>query len=135
MSRLNTSFVRNVLATSVTSPIQQVNSAILESSSDTLTATPSGTQTTALLLVSIQNRVTVVATSGDAVSLPPALAGAQITISNANANALNVFPSSATQGGVTGGDSINALSANTAYSQVTGRVTFCCYTTGVWQTA
>ena len=135
MSRLNSSILRSVLPQSVVSPIQLANAAILDSTTDTITATPSGTQTTALLLVSVINRVTVVATGADAVRLPPALAGMKITVSNAATNSLDVFPSSATQGGVTGGDSINALSVNAAYAQATGRITFMCFTTGVWETA
>ena len=135
MTRVNTSLYRSMLPGLVISPVQYGNIAVLDVTADALTAVASGTQTTALLLSAILNRITTVVTGGDAVRLPPSLAGMKITISNAAANAVNVFPSSAAQGGVTGGDSINALSQNTAYSQATGRTTFYCYTTGVWQTA
>jgi hypothetical protein len=116
-------------------PSQYTEMSLFEMPADTLTAVASGTQTTALLFTAVQNRVTVVASAGDAVRLPPALAGLAITVSNAASNAMNVFPSSAAQGGVTGGDAINALSQNTAYSQATGRQTFRCFTTGTWETA
>jgi hypothetical protein len=113
------------------------NLALVDSVSDGLTATASGTQTTALLLVSKLNRITTVASAGDAVRLPPAIAGISITVRNAaTTNAMNVYPSSAAQGGVTGGDAINALGANAAYSQTVAAntVTFRCYTTGIWST-
>jgi Na+/H+ antiporter NhaC len=62
----------------------------------------------------------------------------QITILNkATANPCNVFPASSGQGGASGGDKINALSQNTAYSlaaSTTAPTIFYCFTTGVWQT-
>lgn len=113
----------------------QVN--FFDSVTDALTATASGTQITALLLTTRQNRITTVASAGDAVRLPPAIAGMSISVRNAaSANAMNVFPASAAQGGVTGGDAINALSQNTAFSQTVAAntVTYRCYTTGTWIT-
>jgi hypothetical protein len=93
-----------------------------------ITATPGGTQATSLLVQATYNRVTVVATAGDAVKLPAAVAGAEITIFNkAAANSLNVFPGT--------GDAINALAANAAYAlAATKGVTFVCCTTGFWDT-
>lgn len=107
----------------------------LDSSTDTITAHSGGGQANAVPLVSRQNRVTVVAVANDSVLLPPATVGQQVTISNAAGANLGVYPSSAAQGGVTGGDSINALSQNAIFVQATGRQTFRCYTIGVWQTA
>ena len=107
------------------------------SSQDNITATAGGTQSSALLLANQQNRITMVATAGDAVRLPPALAGAAVVITNdATTNAANVFPSSAAQGGVTGGDKINALAANTAYSLTvaSGPTIFYCFSAGTWRT-
>jgi hypothetical protein len=135
MPRLFTQIAHNVLPSVAGAPAQSVDNIPLDSTADALTATASGTQTTALLLTSKANRITTVATGADAVRLPPALAGVSITVSNAATNSMDVFPSSAAQGGVTGGDSINALSANAAYAQATGRQTFTCFTTGVWETA
>jgi hypothetical protein len=116
---------------------QAIYSVLLDSTADNLTATPSGTQTTALALAARVNRVTTVATAGDAVRLPPALAGMTIKVKNsASANAMNVYPASAAQGGVAGGDAINALGANAAYSLAAGlsALTFTCFTTGTWIT-
>jgi hypothetical protein len=136
MARLFTQFAHNVLPSSVgVSPTQSVDNVPLDSSTDTITATASGTQTTAVLLTTKVNRITVVASGSDAVRLPPALAGVSIVVSNAATNSAAVFPSSATQGGVTGGDAINALSQNSAYTLATGRQTFICFTTGTWETA
>jgi hypothetical protein len=99
-----------------------------------LTAVASGTQSTALLLTSRYNRVTTVASAGDAVRLPPALAGMLITVWDGHSsNSVKVFPSSAAQGGVTGGDAINAAGANAAYTITAAYVaTFRCVTTGQW---
>lgn len=136
MPPLYTEVDTNVIPSAVgVSPTQAVTVVEYNSATDGITATVSGTQATSLLLVSKANRVTTVTTAGDSVRLPPALAGASMTISNASANALGVFPSSAAQGGVSGGDKINALAQNAVFSQVTGRVSYFCYTVGVWQTA
>lgn len=136
MPKLYTQIAHNVIPSAGgIGPVESTDNIVLEATGDTLTATPAGTQTTALLLTKRYNRVTVVANAADAVRLPPALAGVVIVISNANANAIDVFPASAAQGGATGGDAINALSQNTAYSQATGRQTFVCYTAGTWETA
>lgn len=98
------------------------------SAANALTATASGTQGTSLLLAAAFNRITTVATGGDAVKLPAAVAGAEVTVFNkAAANSLNVFPSL--------GDAINALAANTAYAvAATKGVTFTCCVNGIWDT-
>jgi hypothetical protein len=115
-------------------PGQAVLAAALDSTSDALTATAAGTQTTSLLIISRLNHLTTVA-SGAGVRLPPAIAGMVVKINNAGANAVNVFPSSLAQGSlVAGGDAINALSAGTAYSQAVGSQSYSCYTTGTWIT-
>lgn len=108
---------------------------LTDSVADPITATPSGTQTTSLLLTAKANNITVVATAADGVRLPPATAGAVIKVRNGATNSAAVFPSSAAQGGISGGDSINALAANGAYTLATGTVTFTCYTAGKWFTA
>jgi hypothetical protein len=107
------------------------------SSQDNITATPSGTQSTSILLNNARNRITTVATAADGVRLPPALAGAAIVVTNdAATNAANVWPSGASQGGIAGGDRINALAANTAYSLTVGAgpTTFYCFGNGTWRT-
>lgn len=84
------------------------------SSSNGLTALASGTQSSTTALVSVINRVTVIATANDAVKLPPTAPGMQITVTNAHAtNNLYVWPSL--------GDAINAQSINTVYSLAAGK--------------
>lgn len=108
---------------------------------DAITATPSGTQTTSLLITGSNARIATVASAGDGVRLPPAIAGMEITLVNdAAANAANVFPASAANGGVSGGDKINTGAQNAAFSLAAvngagaGPTLFICYTTGTWRT-
>lgn len=103
---------------------------------DNITAHAGGGQTNATLLTGVMNRVVTVASGNDSVLLPPAVVGLEIKVVNvAASNSLNVFPSSAAQGGAAGGDSINALSANSAYAQAAAKVVeFTCFTAGVWNT-
>lgn len=72
------------------------------------------------------SRVTTVATAGDSVVLPAAKAGmSMVVMNNAAANAMDVFP--------TIGESINALSANTALSVAANKsVQFDCAVDGIW---
>lgn len=72
------------------------------------------------------SRVTTVGTGGDSVVLPPAKAGMSMTVINAAAaNAMDVFP--------TIGESINALSANTALSVAANKtILFTCAVNGIW---
>ena len=139
MPTIRMSNTLNVIPSAVTvAPEESVISVPLDSVSDGLTATPTGSQTSSLLLVSKMNRITTVASAGDGVRLPPAIAGLSINVRNAaSANTANVFPSSAAQGGASGGDQINALGQNTAFSLTVGAntTTFRCYTTGTWFTA
>jgi hypothetical protein len=108
------------------------NIVVFSSSVDALTATAAGTITTSVLVTAKVNRFTTVA-SGAGTRLPPALSGTSITIYNAGANALSVFPASAALGGITGGDQINALGAGAAYSLTAGNsATYKCITTGQW---
>ena len=78
------------------------------SSTNAITATPSGTQANSFAVTTAINRITVVATAGDSVRLPLAAPGMQIIVSNAGGAAMTVWP------GV--GDAVNSLSANAAYS-------------------
>lgn len=96
------------------------------STTNGITATAAGTQGTALQLTTVINRITVVATAADAVKLPPAIAGLQVTIYNAAAaNSANVFPNT--------GDAINALGANTAFALVANKnATFGSAVNGQW---
>lgn len=109
---------------------------IYESATNGITATASGTQTTSVLLTTSINRITTITTGGDSVLLPPSVPGLSIKVINATAStSMNVFPASAAQGGVTGGDAINALAVNTAYAIAgTKVVTFSCSVAGTWNT-
>lgn len=92
-----------------------------------ITATAGGGQANGVLLARSFNRVTTVATAADSVKLPPAKAGAQITVFNKGANSLNVFPAT--------GEVINALSANTAIAvAATKGMIFTCCVDGTWDT-
>lgn len=123
--------------TAINTQYMSQGAAFYSNAQDNITATPSGTQATAAVLQQQQNRITTVASAGDAVRLPPAIPGAAIVVVNdAAANAANLFPAGATQGGVTGGDKINALTQNTAFSLTVaaGPTIFYCFTLGTWRT-
>lgn len=100
-----------------------------ESTQDNITAAAGGGQTNAVQISSMNARVTTVATAADSVKLMPTASGLIIYVSNAAAtNSMNVFPAV--------GDSINALSANTAFAVAAGKTCgFVCYTKGgPWHT-
>lgn len=92
---------------------------------NTLTALAGGGQTGATAMFAGVNRVTTVATIGDSVLLPPALAGAQCVVCNAALLGMDVFP--------TVGDIIDPLAANVAirlFQQT--NLTFFCAVKGTW---
>lgn len=97
-------------------------------SSETLaiTATPGGTQAAGVQLVSRYNRVSVCATGGDSVVLPPLDTDLIIWVANDGAAALNVFP--------TLGQSINAAAVNAAFSVTIGKPVLFVATPSRWQT-
>ncbi len=91
-----------------------------------LTALAGGGQANAVTLTAHVNRFTTVATIADSTKLPPAVAGIYpVTVINAAANSMNVFPST--------GDAINAGAANAAFA-VGGNKTaiFFCAVNGTW---
>jgi hypothetical protein len=101
------------------------NGQVYESASDALTAHAGGGQANGLPLVAAINRVTTVGTIADSVLLPPSMPGASVTVINAGALSMNVFPST--------GDAINALAANAAFAvAATKVVTFYCTVSGQW---
>lgn len=73
-----------------------------------ITATAGGTQAAGVQLVSRYNRVSVCATGGDSVVLPPLVADLLIWVANDGAAACNVFP--------TLGQSIGTGAVNAAFS-------------------
>jgi hypothetical protein len=92
-----------------------------------ITARAGGGQADAVPLAAAFNRVTTVATAGDSVRLPAALPGASLTVFNRGAASMNVFPAT--------GQTINALSANTALAVAAGAsARFVCVAPGVWDT-
>lgn len=116
------------------------------SSTDNITAFAGGGQTSAVQLESALNRIATVATGNDSVKLPSCQSGRSNTgqgttaiptgdsvgimlwvVNAAAANSLNVFPQT--------GQSINALSANSAYAVAANKaVIFACGTNGIWYT-
>jgi len=96
------------------------------SHANALTAHAGGGQGSALQLAKQMNRVTTVASAGDSVKLPAAVAGMQVLVINAAAsNAMDCFPAS--------GEVINALAADTALSIIAdSSVLFSCAVNGIW---
>jgi len=118
---------------------QAQNTQFYASALDNLTASPSpnNTQAGAQVLMNQQNRITTVAAAGDSFRLPPAQPGAaMVVVNDAATNAANIWPSSQAQGGVTGGDKINALAQNGAFSLTValGVTVFYCFSAGTWRT-
>lgn len=134
MPNLTVTLITNVLPGVGIAPSEADLCVNFNSVQDGVVAHAGGGQANAVLITGIQARVTTVATAADSVRLPPAIAGMSLNVLNgAAANAMNVFPSSAAQGGVAGGDNINALAVNTALSCAAQTVTnFYCITTGTW---
>lgn len=107
---------------------------------DNITAKAGGGQALGVPVTAPLVRVTVVGSAGDSITLPPAIRGMEVTVVNdAAVNAMNVFPASAAQGGAAGGDAINSLAANAAFSQTvsstpTAPTIFICFSNGFWRT-
>lgn len=80
----------------------------ITSTTEGITATAGGTQAAGVALVSRYNTLTVCATGGDSVVLPPLVADLIIWVENDGAAACNVFPFL--------GQSINAGAVNAAFS-------------------
>lgn len=85
-----------------------------------ITALAGGGQTGATPLNYGINRVDTVATNADSVMLPPAIAGAQVTVYNNSANTLQVFGQPANAGGAVLGDTIAPNNSNTQQATGTG---------------
>lgn len=102
-----------------------------ESTVNGLTAHAGGGQALGTPLTAMVNRVTTVGSAADSCLLPAAVlvsgAGPALTVINAGANSMNVFPGT--------GDIINALSANAAFAVAAGKtVTFFVTNAGQWHT-
>jgi hypothetical protein len=106
-----------------TSTLMSVQEGLIAATTQTQ---PAGTAITAQF-----SRFTTVANNGDAATLPASVAGADLTVINAGAHSLQIFPSA----GGTGTEQINALGANAAISVSAGKViTFYCTLAGQWHT-
>jgi hypothetical protein len=91
-----------------------------------ITARAGGGQANATQLTRTFNNVTTVASAGDSVKLPVALAGATCIVTNATATSMNVFPAT---GGI-----INALSPNAQLACAAGvTIMFVCTLAGTWR--
>lgn len=92
---------------------------------DGITAKAGGGQANATPLYTQISRITTVATAGDSVLLPPSVVGAEVTVVNAGANAMQVYGS--------GTDTINGIAAATGISQLPNSLlTFTCVAQGQW---
>lgn len=90
-----------------------------------LTAKAGGGQAGATACTAVINRFTTVATIADSGILPASAPGMQITVANAAANSMNLFPAT--------GDAINGAAANAAYAIAGGKTsTLYCAIAGQW---
>jgi hypothetical protein len=103
---------------------------------DGLTASATQTQAAGTPITAATVGFSTVASAGNAATLPPAIAGMEISVVNeTTSTSMNVFPASAGQGGVSGGDRINALAQNAAIAVAGSTILiFYCMTTGTWWT-
>jgi hypothetical protein len=102
-----------------------VDNKLLIGSDPAITAHAGGGQASAYQITKKFSLITTVATSGDSVKLPAALAGRSGTISNTAANSCNVFPAS--------GDSFSNLGTNAAEALPGYYVlNYYCIDDGVW---
>jgi hypothetical protein len=102
-----------------------------------ITASATQTQIAATLLTASQCQISTCATLHNAVRLPPAVAGMEVTVVNNGAQNADTWPSSQAQGGVSGGDTILPSAQNAALPSIpaAGTVTiFYCFVTGIWVT-
>jgi len=90
-------------------------------------------QATGVPITASQAQITVCATAGDAVTMPPAKAGMEITLVNNGAASASVYPASAAQGGVSG-ETVSVLVRRTRPIPlvITVPIIFYCFVTGTW---
>lgn len=90
-------------------------------------ATAGGTRGAAARLSASINRITVCATAGDSVALPPAIGGQWMAVFNAGAAACQIYADTA------GRDTINGVAAGTGVSLAASKgAWFCSAAPGVW---
>jgi hypothetical protein len=122
-NRLLVGLTSPAAATEVTNQLNNGVSTV----TDNLTALAGGAKASATPLPSTINRVVTVATAGDSCLLPPAVAGNEIIVINANVtNSIKVYAQGTT-------DIINALAAATAFSVAATQIAkFTCAVAGKW---
>ena len=97
------------------------------SNQDGYIAKASGTQANATIMQMMVNRVTTVASAGDAVALPIARAGHEICLINAGANPMQVYAFPGTS------DTINGVAGSAGVSQqAQSAVFYVCPADGTW---
>ena len=97
------------------------------SATNGLVALAGGGQTGATPIVSLISRFTTVATTADSSLLPLSAPGCELTIVNAGAQSMNVYPQV--------GEAINASAVNVAIALAAGKtMTAACAVTGTWNT-
>jgi len=117
----------NFINASLTDPFEKAVWAQYLATNDSVTATAGGGQANAFQINFMTTRVTVVATIADSVKLPNSSGGLFLTVANAAANSMNVFPAV--------GETINALGANAAFAIAGGKACFFVATSkGQWHT-
>lgn len=95
------------------------------STEDAITAKAGGGQTNAYQLSATINRISVAASAGDSIKLPPATPGQEITIINSGANSIQVYGRTVA--------TINGVAAATGVPQAAGAVvTYNCPLTATW---
>jgi hypothetical protein len=97
----------------------------LDSVTDSVTATASGTQSTSFQITTQCTRVTTVVTAGDGVKLPPAVPGNDLILINHGSNAMSVYAS--------GSDMIDDVAGSTGVQQMQNSyVLYVCTTAARW---
>lgn len=101
---------------------------------DGLTAGTTQTAAGGTAITSSLATFATVANTNDAATLPPALAGMQVTVINNGANTLKVFSATAALGGAAGGDKINNAQTNITMASPPTILLFYCTALGQWWT-
>jgi hypothetical protein len=104
-----------------------ISNQLFQSTQEGLTAKAGGGQAGATPITSMCARFTTVATAGDSSILPNAMPGLEITVINAGAASMNVFPDVGSQ--------VNVAGANVALALGNGKsAIFFTTTAGAWHT-
>jgi hypothetical protein len=105
----------------------QTNGFLSVSSSESIIATPDGTQASAVMLNTTINRIVTASSDHDAVKLPYGSPGSIVFVTNSAEKTVNVFPNYH--------HSIGQLTVNSAYPLPKGKtVIFTCASEGRWST-